>query len=61
MITEVIVNGEKFFTGKDCDEFKISYPTDAEPYWQIDFYLNKEFIKRILATGNVMIKYEEEV
>jgi len=55
LVTKVYVNGVLYYRGKDFDDIRVANPTDKEPFWLIDFYLDKELVTRIWATGNVII------
>jgi len=52
---QITVNGMTFTEGKDFDEAKVMIPTDQEPYWEIDLFLNGKIHKIIKATGKVTV------
>jgi len=59
-VTKVYVNGVNYYRGKDFDDIRVANPTDKEPFWLIDLYLDTELATRIWATGNIIITEKKE-
>ena len=60
MYKYIYVNGQLFRMGVDFEKAHITCPTCEEPYWQIDLFSNGIMFKRIMATGQVTVIWEND-
>lgn len=49
------VSMEKVHSGSWYDEIRVKEPSDAFPYWIIDFYKQGDYVKNVTVTGNVAV------
>jgi len=57
-VEKVNINGEVFENNNGIewyDDINVFHPDDVGPYWQIDFYVKGNLVKRIITTGNVTV------